>query len=193
MVLGGINFRFIDTAGLRETTDTIEAIGVGRTKEQLKKAALVLYLVDLANTNTAEIQSELGQLEDITVPIIKIGNKVDKADPSLLSEVKQQGFVCISATQKTNFKQLEEVILSKFQLNHVKQGDVIITNLRHYENLRQTDEALSRVLHGMDNGVTGDFLAMDVRQALHYLGLITGEISSDDLLENIFSRFCIGK
>ncbi len=193
MILGGINFRFIDTAGLRETTDTIEAIGVGRTKEQLKKAALVLYLVDLSNTNTAEIQNELRQLEDITVPVIKIGNKVDKADPSLLSEVKQQGFVCISATQKTNFKQLEEVILSKFQLNHAKQGDVIITNLRHYENLRQTDEALSRVLHGMDNGVTGDFLAMDVRQALHYLGLITGEISSDDLLENIFSRFCIGK
>ena len=79
------------------------------------------------------------------------------------------------------------------RLKQVKQGDVVITNLRHYDNLRQTDEALSRVLQGMDNGVTGDFLAMDVRQALHYLGVITGEISTDDLLENIFSRFCIGK
>lgn len=193
MILGGINFRFIDTAGLRDTTDTIEAIGVERTKEQLKKASLVLYLVDLTHTSRTEIQHELQQIQELTVPVIRIGNKVDKADPALIAELKREGFVCISATKKTNLPQLEEAILSKFNLKQVKQGDVVITNLRHYDNLRQTDEALSRVLQGMDNGVTGDFLAMDVRQALHYLGVITGEISTDDLLENIFSRFCIGK
>ncbi|MEJ0055407.1 MAG: tRNA uridine-5-carboxymethylaminomethyl(34) synthesis GTPase MnmE [Bacteroidota bacterium] len=193
MVLGGVNFRFIDTAGLRETTDTIEAIGVGRTKEQLKKASLVLYLVDLGNTNLHEILAELKELEELTVPIIKVGNKVDKAVPSLLRELEALDFIFISATQKTNLSTLHEKILTRFHVDHVKQGDVIITNLRHYLSLTDTNDALSRVLNGMDKGVTGDFLAMDVRNALHHLGLITGQISTEDLLENIFSRFCIGK
>lgn len=193
MVLGGINFRFIDTAGLRETTDTIEAIGVGRTKEQLRKASLVLYLIDLANTNLKEIQAELKALEDLTIPIIKVGNKVDKADPTLLKQLQSENFLFISATQKTNLPELQQRILSMFHVDHVKQGDVIVTNLRHYQSLTQTHEALNRVLQGMDNGVTGDFLAMDVRNALYHLGLITGVISTEDLLANIFGKFCIGK
>lgn len=193
MVVGGINFRFIDTAGLRETTDTIEAMGVIRTKEQLKKASLVLYLIDLANTNLKEIQEELNMLKDLKIPVIKIGNKVDKADPGLLKKLEPQGFLFISATKKTNLTQLHDRIISEFHVDHVKQGDVIITNIRHYQNLQQTHEALDRVLNGMEKGVTGDFLAMDVRQALYFLGLITGVISTDDLLENIFSKFCIGK
>ncbi len=193
IVLGGINFRFIDTAGLRETTDTIEAIGVGRTREQLKKASLVLYMVDLANTSLREIQTELDELKSLNVPVINIGNKVDKADPALLKPLEPLDFLFISATQKTNLHQLQERILSRFHVNHVKQGDVIVTNLRHYQSLLDTHEALSRVLNGMDKGITGDFLAMDVRNALHHLGLITGQITTEDLLENIFSRFCIGK
>ncbi len=193
MVLGGVNFRFIDTAGLRETSDTIEAIGVGRTKEQLKKASLVLYLVDLTNTSLAEIQTELKELEGLTIPIIRIGNKVDKADPALLRQLASLDFHFISATEKLNIDKLQERILSVFHVDHVKQGDVIVTSLRHYESLQQTHEALDRVLHGIDKGITGDFLAMDVRQALYHLGLITGEISTEDLLDNIFSRFCIGK
>ena len=193
MVVGGINFRFIDTAGLRETTDTIEAIGVSRTKEQLKKASLVLYLIDLTNTNLKEIQEELHSLKDLKIPVIKIGNKVDKADPAFLKQLESQGFLFISATKKTNLTQLHDRILSEFHVDHVKQGDVIITNMRHYQNLQQTHDALDRVLNGMEKGVTGDFLAMDVRQALYFLGLITGVISTDDLLENIFSKFCIGK
>ncbi|NOT73376.1 MAG: tRNA uridine-5-carboxymethylaminomethyl(34) synthesis GTPase MnmE [Cyclobacteriaceae bacterium] len=193
MILEGVNFRFIDTAGLRDTTDTIEAIGVSRTKEQLKKASLVLYLVDLGNTNLHEIQTELKELEELTVPIIKVGNKVDKAVPALLRELEAQDFIFISATHKTNLSKLREKILSRFHVDHVKQGDVIITNLRHYQSLTETNEALNRVLTGMDKGVTGDFMAMDVRNALHHLGLITGQISTEDLLENIFSRFCIGK
>jgi tRNA modification GTPase len=193
MVLGGVNFRFIDTAGLRETTDTVEAIGVGRTKEQLKKASLVLYLFDLANTSLKEIQSELKELDGLTIPIIKVGNKVDKADPALLKQLESQQFVFISATEKTNLPKLQEMILEKFHIDHVRQGDVIITNLRHYESLVATHEALARVLTGMDKGVTGDFLAMDVRNALHHLGLITGQITTEDLLANIFGKFCIGK
>jgi tRNA modification GTPase len=193
MVVGGVNFRFIDTAGLRETTDTIEAIGVGRTKEQLKKASLILYLIDLTNTSLNEIHAELKDLEDLKIPVIKIGNKVDQADPALLAQLAPLDFLFISATQKTNLTQLHDRLLSAFHIDHVKQGDVIITNLRHYQHLTETRDALDRVLAGMDNGITGDFLAMDVRQALHFLGLITGEISTEDLLENIFSRFCIGK
>jgi tRNA modification GTPase len=193
IILGGINFRFIDTAGLRDTTDTIEAIGVGRTKEQLKKASLVLHMVDLANTSFREIQTELGEMKDLNVPVIHIGNKVDKADPALLKQLEPLDFLFISATLKTNLHQLHDRLLSRFHVDHVKQGDVIITNLRHYQSLLDTHEALDRVLNGMDKGITGDFLAMDVRQALHHLGLITGQISTEDLLENIFSRFCIGK
>lgn len=193
MVLGGINFRFIDTAGLRETTDTIEAIGVGRTREQLQKASLILYMIDLTNTTIKEIQEELRPLYDLNIPLIKIGNKVDKADMALLKELGREDFIFISATHGTNIAALHEKILSRFHVDHVKQGDVVITNVRHFQSLKDTHAALDRVLVGMENGVTGDFLAMDVRNALHHLGIITGEISTDDLLANIFGKFCIGK
>jgi len=193
MVLGGVNFRFIDTAGLRDTTDTIEAIGVGRTREQLKKASLILYLVDLTNTTLAEIQDELDKLDALKIPVIRIGNKIDKADPVFVSQLKPFGFILLSATEKTNLAGLEKEILDRFHIDTVRQGDVILTNARHVESLTATRDALDRVLSGMDGGVTGDFLAMDVRNALHHLGLITGQISTEDLLGNIFSRFCIGK
>ena len=99
----------------------------------------------------------------------------------------------ISASEKTNIQALKDQILSHFHINKVKQGDVLVTNLRHYENLLSTHDSLDRVLKGMEEGVTGDFLAMDIRQSLHYLGEITGEITTDDLLDTIFSKFCIGK
>lgn len=193
MVLDGINFRFIDTAGLRDTTDAIEAMGIVRAKEQLKKASLVLYIVDLGNTTLNEIQKELKELGSLTVPIINVGNKVDKAVPGLLRELEALDFIFISATQRVNIDKLHEKILSSFHIDNVKQGDVIITNLRHFQSLKDTNDALDRVLKGMDEGVTGDFMAMDVRNALYHLGLITGQISTEDLLENIFSKFCIGK
>lgn len=193
IVLDGINFRFIDTAGLRETTDTIEAIGVGRTHEQLKRASLILYVVDLANNSDVEIVSEIHEWRNVGIPIIFVGNKMDTAPASVVKGAEKEGVIPISATQKKNLDRLERQILSHFHIKGVKQGDVVITNIRHYHSLAETDAALDRVLTGMDTGVTGDFLAMDVRQALHHLGLITGEISTEDLLENIFRRFCIGK
>jgi tRNA modification GTPase len=193
IVLGGINFRFIDTAGLRETEDVIEAMGVERTRERMKKASLILYMFDLTRTTLSEIELEEKHLHELGIPFIKIGNKVDKADPAFVQALKARDFVLISASTKTNIQDLKDKILSHFQISHVKSGDVMVTNLRHYRNLLQTHEALQRVLDGMDQGITGDFLAMDIRQALHYLGEITGQITSDDLLSNIFSRFCIGK
>lgn len=193
MILGGINFRFIDTAGLRETEDIIEAMGVERTRERMKKASLIIYLFDLTQTTIGEIDKEETHLQNLSVPYIKVGNKLDKADRDLISKLANRDFIFISASNKTNIQDLKERILSYFQVRTVKTGDVMVTNLRHYHNLEQTYDSLQRVLEGMAQGVTGDFLAMDIRQALHYLGEITGTITTDDLLDNIFSRFCIGK
>lgn len=193
MILGGINFRFIDTAGLRETEDIIEAIGVERTREQMKRASLILYLFDLSQNNFDEIQKEEDALKILNIPYIKVGNKVDKANPNLVEQLQSHNFTFISASNKTNIDELKNKILSHFHIDNVKTGDVLVTNLRHYQNLTQTHEALDRVLEGMANNVTGDFLAMDIRQALHHLGEITGTITTEDLLANIFGKFCIGK
>jgi tRNA modification GTPase len=193
IILGGINFRFIDTAGLRETKDVVEAIGVERTRDRMKKASMILYLIDLSNTTEIEIQEQIQGLTLLGIPFISVGNKMDKADAQLLEALKNKNFVLISAANKTNLSLLKEKILEKVQVKDVKTGDVMVTNLRHYQNLLQTKNALDHVLTGMDSLVTGDFLAMDIRQSLHYLGEITGTITTDDLLDNIFSKFCIGK
>lgn len=193
IVLGGLNFRFTDTAGLRETQDVIEAMGVERTRERMKKASLILYLFDLTQTTIEEIEAEDAHLKSLGIPYLKVGNKIDKADPSLLDYLSDKDFVFISASNKTNIGELKERILSFFNVRTVTTGDVMVTNLRHYQNLVQTNESLARVLDGLDSGITGDFLAMDIRQSLHYLGEITGVITSEDLLGNIFGKFCIGK
>ncbi len=193
MELGGVVFRFIDTAGLRETTDTIEALGVERTRDRMKKASLILYLFDLGVTTPEEIKAEEDHLISLGIPYLKVGNKLDKIDAARENQLESEGFILISASQKKGIEELKAKILSLFNVNTVKQGDVLVTNLRHYQNLIQTNQSLQRVLDGMDNNVTGDFLAMDIRQSLHYLGEITGQITTDDLLENIFSKFCIGK
>jgi tRNA modification GTPase len=193
MVLGGINFRFIDTAGLRETQDVIEAIGVERTREKMKKASLILYIFDLAETSLEEIDAEEATVKSLGLPYVRVGNKIDKASDKLKSDLKKRDFVLISASKKENIQELKDRILSHFHVGDVKTGDVMVTNLRHYQNLLKTDESLARVIDSMDKDITGDFLAMDIRQALHHLGEITGSITSDDLLANIFSKFCIGK
>lgn len=193
MTLGGIVFRFMDTAGLRETRDVVEAIGVERTKENLRKASLILYLFDLTDSSLSEIEKEETDIKKLNIPYIKVGNKKDRADQSLMRVLNEKGFILISASTQENIPALKEKILAHFHINQVKQGDVLVTNIRHYQCLKQTHEALDRVLDGIDKKTTGDFLAMDIRQALHYLGEITGAITTEDLLENIFSKFCIGK
>lgn len=193
IILDGINFRFIDTAGLRETADIIESIGVERTRERMKKASLIIYLFDLSSETIEEIHEQESELKTLGIPYLKVGNKTDKADPSLLKKLEGENFVLISARQHHHIDLLKEKIVESVNIQNVKTGDVIVTNLRHYQNLVQTNHSLTRVLEGMDNGITGDFLAMDIRQALHYLGEITGTITTEDLLDNIFSKFCIGK
>jgi tRNA modification GTPase len=193
ITLGGIAFRFMDTAGLRDTLDIIEAMGVSRTRERMKAASLILYVFDLANTTIDEIEQEERELKALGIPFIRVGNKIDKAPENLVKSIESKDFILISAASKTNLDTLKGAILSTFNIREVKQGDVLVTNLRHYQKLTETQEALNRVVAGLDSEITGDFLAMDIRQALHFLGEITGEITSDDLLENIFANFCIGK
>lgn len=192
--LEGVVFRFIDTAGLRETEDKVEAIGVKRTREKMKQASLIIYLFDLTKDNLTDINREINMLENLGIPFIKVGNKVDNAQPALYEALKKdKDILFISAVNKENLEALKQKLVETVNLDNFKTGDTVVTNIRHYDNLVQTQNALTAVLEGLGNNITGDFLAMDIRQALHHLGEITGEITTDDLLANIFSKFCIGK
>ncbi|PZX56992.1 tRNA modification GTPase [Algoriphagus ratkowskyi] len=193
--IGGVIFRFIDTAGLRETTDVIEAIGVSRTQEKMKTASLILYLFDLGDTDLFEINRDINKLENQGVPFLKVANKIDKANSLLINELKEQhpDTIFISAGQKDNLEELKARILVLVNLDKFRTGNTIVTNVRHYDSLVKTRESLLDILSGLDNQITNDFVAMDIRRSLHFLGEITGEITTDDLLENIFRNFCIGK
>ncbi len=193
--IGGVIFRFIDTAGLRETTDTIEAIGVSRTQEKMKTASLILYLFDLSDTDLVEINRDINKLENLGVPFLKVANKTDKANGNIINELKSQhpDTIFISAGQKENLEGLKARILELVNLDKFRTGNTIVTNVRHYDSLTKTRESLLDILTGLDNEVTNDFVAMDIRRSLHYLGEITGQVTTDDLLANIFSKFCIGK
>ncbi len=190
----GVVFRFIDTAGIRETTDVIESLGVQRTHSKMKEASLILYMFDLGNEPVTEILQEVNKLENLGKPFIPIGNKIDKAPAEVLETLKNDPrFVFISAARQEHLEVLKEKILEQVNLKNFRSGDTVVTNARHFESLLKTSQALDDVLKGIDSGVTGDFLALDIRQALHHLGEITGEVTTDDLLANIFSKFCIGK
>ncbi len=193
IVIGGIGFRFIDTAGLRDTTDKIEAIGVERTQEKMKQAALILFMIDMSNTTPVEVGQEINRLENLGIPFIIIGNKVDKLDETALKSFQSHDLLYLSALNKENLEGLKSKLLALAQLDSFKTGDTVVTNIRHYESLVKTNEALDDVLAGIEKQVTNDFLALDIRTALHHLGEITGDITTDDLLANIFSKFCIGK
>jgi len=194
LVINGINFRFIDTAGIRETTDKIEAIGVKRTHEKMRQASLIIYLFDLVHETAQDIFQEVNRLENLGIPLIKVGNKTDKASPEIIQKLEEAGdFVLISAQNQEHIDILKNKVLEAVNLDGFKTGDTIVTNMRHYQSLISTHQALEDVINGLNLGVTNDFLAMDIRQALFHLGEITGEITTDDLLANIFSKFCIGK
>jgi tRNA modification GTPase len=191
----GIAFRFIDTAGIREARDKIEAIGIERTRQKMHEAALIIYLFDLSQESREEIAGEVAKLDKLNIPYIKVGNKTDLA-PDDLKEALLANYpdmVFISAKQEVNIDALRSRLTGSLHLRDVQAGEPIVTSLRHYEGLRQTKEALDDVIGGLDGGLTNDLVALDLRQALHHLGEITGEITTDDLLENIFSKFCIGK
>ena len=190
----GILFRFIDTAGLRETNNKIEAIGVQRTRDKMEQAALLLYLFDLESESYNTIKSEIKKLSDSNTPYLAIGNKMDIVAQSVINELNGiTDLILISAKNNLNLEDLKKKILEKVNIDLSQTSDVVVTNIRHQQSLVSTSESLEKVVGGIDSNLTNDLLAQEIRYALHYLGEITGEITTDDLLENIFSRFCIGK
>ncbi|WP_422359114.1 tRNA uridine-5-carboxymethylaminomethyl(34) synthesis GTPase MnmE [Reichenbachiella sp.] len=189
----GVKFRFIDTAGLRETKDQIEAIGVERAEQKMQESSLIMYLFDLSTESLATIQSTEQTLINKGKPYILVGNKLDKVETEESILQSNEHYVSISAKSKSGVDQLKELIWSKSQMDNFQPGNVVVTNARHYQSLVNTQNSLHDVLRGIDNQITNDFLAQDIRHALHFLGEITGEITTDDLLANIFSKFCIGK
>tara|TARA_R110000868_G_scaffold164309_2_gene396797 strand:+ start:8351 stop:9763 length:1413 start_codon:yes stop_codon:yes gene_type:complete len=205
--IGGIGFRFIDTAGIRETVDVVEGIGIRKTFEKIKQAQVVLYLVDgslLAANNAIEaLKIELEKIKNQfpLKTIIIIINKSDQLATEnikayrhqLITEDKQQKTIFISAKTGAGVDDLKADLLGLINTGGLRNNETIVTNSRHYNSLLKALEEIQKVQYGMDAGFSGDLLAIDIRQALYHFGEITGEITSDDLLGNIFANFCIGK
>ncbi|WP_425440666.1 tRNA uridine-5-carboxymethylaminomethyl(34) synthesis GTPase MnmE [Pontibacter mucosus] len=193
--IAGITFRFIDTAGLRETTDKVEAIGVERTMQKLSQSSLIIYLFDVTEETPAEVQAELERLNPNNLPLVAVANKIDQASPEKLTAFASiEGLVQISAAEGAHLEDLKQALVDKVNLGKLDtQSQTIVTNLRHVDSLNKTYAALDDVLNGLGLGISGDLVAADIRRALYSLGQITGEITTDDLLDNIFTKFCIGK
>ncbi|MBB5394143.1 tRNA uridine-5-carboxymethylaminomethyl(34) synthesis GTPase MnmE [Mucilaginibacter sp. AK015] len=189
----GINFRMIDTAGIREATDTIEQIGVQRTMEKISQSALLLYVYDAGEISLADLNADIESLQKPGITMLIVANKADLLNAEQLSVLPHTDkAIIISAKEKQHIDELKHKIYNAAVKEQLTGHETLVTNIRHLEALQKTEEALLRVLNGIDN-VTSDFLSMDIKQALHYLGEITGAVTTDDLLENIFSKFCIGK
>ena len=202
--LGGIRFRFIDTAGIRDTGDQIEQIGIRRTFENIGKAEVVLFLFE-----AGELLSETGALlEDIAKvqekgkekPLILLANKFDQIEQvkhkDLIQDLKDKtglDVLPLSALKQTGLEELKKHLVALVNTGALQKNETIVTNARHYDALGKALVEINKVQDGMETGITGDLLAIDIRQALYHLGEITGEITSDDLLGNIFANFCIGK
>lgn len=200
MNIGGITFRFIDTAGIRHTTDAIETMGIERTYRKIEQASIVLWVIDVTSskeqieTLAASIISKLADKE-----VILLFNKSDLISESdrqeminILPEVKGERLF-ISAKTRRDTDKLQELLVQAAAIPSIGEEDVIVTNLRHYESLTKALDAIRRVKEGLEVGITHDFLSQDIRECMFYLGEITGQISTDEILGNIFSKFCIGK
>lgn len=198
--LNGIVFRFIDTAGIRNTDDKVEAIGIEKTYEKISKAALVLYIFDLINDSPELVNEDLKLIKEKTlnrnIPIIIVGNKIDVTTPNeaALKFKSDIAPIFISAKNNVNIDVLKEKLLSYVDTGKLKNNETIISNTRHLDALNKTLEALDMVLNGLENHISGDFLALDIRKAIQHLEEIAGKIDFDkDILGTIFSKFCIGK
>lgn len=200
IILGGVLFRLIDTAGIRDTSDQIESIGIEKTFSKINEAQIVIWMIDI-HTDSNEME-KLGQkLLSITSDkqVLLVFNKIDeateeeqfRAEQILSSQFPNRLF--ISAKNHFNIDKLEAKLIEMSQIPNVGENDVIVTNIRHYEALTKAENAIDRVEEGLVLGIPTDFLAQDIRECMHYLGEITGEISTDEILGSIFSRFCIGK
>lgn len=215
MNINGILFRFIDTAGIRETTDTIESLGIERSFQKLDQASIVLWVID-----STEAKVQIDALKDKVIPrcegkkLILVMNKCDIANDATQSECLKDlpgatiinpvstpgdsninyGIISIAAKQRKGIAELQKLLIKAAALPEVTQNDVVVSNVRHYEALSHALEAIHRVQDGMSMGLSGDLVSQDLRECLFYLAeIVGGEITNDEVLGNIFKHFCIGK
>lgn len=196
--IGGITFRFIDTAGIRETSDTIESLGIERTFQKLDQAEIVLWMIDATNA-----QAQITQLAGQLLPrcerkqLILVYNKADLVDniqnsiPDNFPDNVQS--ITLSAKKREHIEELQRMLIASAHLPTITQNDVIVTNVRHYEALNNALEAIHRVQEGLTNNISGDFISQDIRDCIFHLSDIAGEVTNDMVLQNIFQHFCIGK
>lgn len=196
--IGGITFRFIDTAGIRETSDTIESLGIERTFQKLDQAEIVLWMIDATNA-----QAQITQLAGQLLPrcerkqLILVYNKADLVDniqnsiPDNFPDNVQS--ITLSAKKREHIEELQRMLITSAHLPTITQNDVIVTNVRHYEALNNALEAIHRVQEGLTNNISGDFISQDIRECIFHLSDIAGEVTNDMVLQNIFQHFCIGK
>lgn len=196
--IGGITFRFIDTAGIRETSDTIESLGIERTFQKLDQAEIVLWMIDATNA-----QAQITQLASQLLPrcegkqLILVYNKADLVDniqnsiPDNFPDNVQS--ITLSAKKREHIEELQRMLITSAHLPTITQNDVIVTNVRHYEALNNALEAIHRVQEGLTNNISGDFISQDIRECIFHLSDIAGEVTNDMVLQNIFQHFCIGK
>ena len=211
MTLSGVTFRFVDTAGLRDTDDVIERIGIERTLEQLRKSSIALWLID-STAGYGQIEETASRLLPVCTgkKLAVLVNKCDIIDPLSLSRVMEFGKAmvekygketewdsrdlwAISARQGTNMDRLEEFLVRSAALPSISTGDVVVTNVRHYEALVRALENIKEVKQSLANGISGDLVSEPLRAAIRNLSEIVGEVTSDEVLGNIFANFCIGK
>ena len=197
ITIDGVLFRFIDTAGIRTTTDVIEQIGVNKAFEAIQKSAIVIYLFDSHEISSGDLKNEIEMLKEHigTSQLIIVANKIDTEN---ISDLKKEfsdypDIIFISAKTHDHIKDLKLKLLELFDARTVTATDTIVTNARHANSLKNVNNALQKVLDGLDKNIVADLLALDIRYALDEIGMLTGEVTNEDLLTNIFSKFCIGK
>jgi len=208
LVINGISFRFIDTAGIRETKDVVESIGIKKTFEKIEQAQVIVYLLDSSGILDFRFQtSDSNKLDNVKIevekirnqfplkPLIIIGNKADTLTESQIQNLKSEipEILLISAKENTNIEALKNQLLSFVNTGALRNNETIVTNTRHYDSLLKALEEIQKVKFGLQSSISSDLMAIDIRQALYYFGEITGQVTNDELLGNIFANFCIGK
>jgi tRNA modification GTPase len=200
MILNGITFRFIDTAGIRDTRDKIENLGIERTYQKIEQASIILWLLDCTQVSEhMEWLTERIFKRAEGKKVILLFNKIDRIQGDelvVLEELFSQftgDRMYISAKNRINTNELVDALVRAAQIPEINPGDVVVNNIRHYEALQQALSAIKRVDTGLQNGISNDFLTQDIRECIYFLGEITGHISNNEILGNIFGKFCIGK
>lgn len=203
LVINGIGFRFIDTAGIRETKDVVESIGIKKTFEKIEQAQIILYLFESLKfkVQSSEYIIEIEKIKNQfpLKPLVVVINKIDLLSEDEIQNIKEQlenlnvKLETISAKNNLGIEELKNQLLSFVNTGALRNNETIVTNTRHYDSLLKALEEIQKVRFGLDNGLSSDLMAIDIKQALYYFGEITGEVTNDELLGNIFANFCIGK